>query len=117
MASNEIRVILDQEAVARAAATLREAGRQLSESLKFAQALAVEPWTIEAPYGGTLTAYVDEYNQERWVPVNQVPAAGLRRLYVDKRAPELKFGADAGTPAAHPDGCAWPSEACMGHVS
>ena len=42
----EIRVSVDEESVARAAATIREAGKQLHEALGRLEVYAVEHWTI-----------------------------------------------------------------------
>jgi hypothetical protein len=87
----EIRVSVDEEAVARAAATIREAGRQLAETMGRFEAMAVEPWIIDTP-NGRMAGYVDDQNQEHWLPtdwllVEDVPvSSGLRKLYVQKRS-------------------------------
>ncbi len=89
MATSEIRVSVDEDAVARAAATIREAGRQLAEQLGRLEGYAVEPWEIYSPvHECTLTAYLDDYNQIRHVKqeVANVPES-WRKLYVQKKLP------------------------------
>lgn len=87
MASHEIRVSLDEEAVARAAATIREAGKQLSESLKLAQALAVEPWMFYSPaHECNLLSYLDDRNQVRHCKPDLVVPDSWRKIYVEKKA-------------------------------
>lgn len=81
MASNEIKISVDEEAVARAAATIREAGRQLAETIGKLEGYAVEPWTIETPHG-RLIGYVDDANQEHWVNEDQPQPTHYRKLYV-----------------------------------
>lgn len=90
MASNEIKVSVDDESVARAVAILRAAGRQLAETIGKLEGYAfegyaVEPWTVETPQG-TLCGYVDDANQEHWVAVGKFIPAAYRKLYVEKRA-------------------------------
>ncbi len=113
MASNEIRVSVNEESVARAAATIREAGRQLAETIGRLESYAVEPWTIDAPQG-KLIGYLDDTNQEHWVHENQAAPTGYRRLYVEKRTPDVLFGLDAEE-VGHGDGCLWPDKRCIGH--
>jgi threonyl-tRNA synthetase len=87
MAVHEIQVSVDEEAVARAAATIREAGRQLAEALGGIEAMAVESWRFYSPaHECNLTSYLDDRNQVRHVlPDVQVPES-WRMLYVQKRA-------------------------------
>lgn len=90
MASNEIKISVDEESVARAAATIREASRQLAESIGRLGGSAVEPWTIETPKARLRCyVYVDDENQDHWVPADGSgvpPDPSWRRLYVEKRA-------------------------------
>lgn len=102
MATSEIRVSVDEEAVARAAATIREAGRQLAEALQFAQALAVkpstfalqyaqalavEPWRFYSPaHQENLISYLDDRNQVRHCREAMVVPDTWRKIYVEKKA-------------------------------
>jgi predicted HAD superfamily Cof-like phosphohydrolase len=85
---HEIKVSVDEDAVARAAATIREAGKQLHETLGRLEGYAVEPWEIYSPvHECTLTAYLDDYNQIRHVkPEVNVPES-WRKIYVQKKLP------------------------------
>lgn len=85
MAKNEIMISVDEESVARAAATIREAGRKLAETIGRLESAAVQPWTIETA-DGVRTGYVDEYSQEHWLLNDPGPGSSLRKLYVQKRA-------------------------------
>lgn len=81
-----IKISVNQESVARAAAAIGEASRQLAESFDRLKVYAVEPWTIETPRG-LRNCYVDDENQEHWVPADSATAdPSWRRLYVEKRA-------------------------------
>lgn len=84
MATSEIKVSVDEEAVARAAATIREAGRQLA---RFAQALAVEPWMFYSPaHECNLLSYLDDRNQVRHCKPDMVVPDSWRKIYVEKKA-------------------------------
>lgn len=85
--AHEIKVSVDEDAIARAAATIREAGKQLAASIGKLEGYAVEPWAIDSPHG-KLIGYVDDANQEHWVNVSQVAPARYRKLYVEKQASE-----------------------------
>jgi len=86
MATSEIKVSVDEDAVARAAATIREAGRQLAESIGRLEFSAVEAWAIQTPEG-VQGCYVDDANQEHWVLIGFTPVdPSWRKLYVQKRA-------------------------------
>lgn len=87
MAQAEIRVSVDEEAVARAAATIKEAGRQLAEALQFAQALAVEPWRFYSPaHQENLISYLDDRNQVRHCREAMAVPDTWRKIYVEKKA-------------------------------
>ena len=81
----EIRVSVDEESVARAAATIREAGKQLHEALGRLEGYAVEHWTIYT-VDGARHAYVDDDNQTRWLLSGVSVPPRWRKLYVEKRA-------------------------------
>ena len=87
MAKNEIIIRPDEEAVARAAATIREAGRQLVETFGRIQGLAAEPWRFYSPvHGYDVIAYVDDRNQVRHCKEDFVVPEGWRKLYIEKKA-------------------------------
>lgn len=87
MATSEIRVSVDEEAVARAAATIREAGRQLAEQLQYMQALAVEPWRFYSPaHQENLVSYLDDRNQVRHCREGIDVPDTWRKIYVEKKA-------------------------------
>lgn len=87
MATSEIRVSVDEEAVARAAATIREAGRQLAEQLQYMQALAVEPWRFYSPaHQENLVSYLDDRNQVRHCREDMDVPESWRKIYLEKKA-------------------------------
>jgi hypothetical protein len=86
MATQEVKVTVDQEAIVRAAAVLREAGKQLAETLERAESLGAEPWRLYPHDGRVLSSYVDDHNQVRHCEEGVPLPATWRKLYVEKRA-------------------------------
>jgi hypothetical protein len=87
MATNEIKVAVDLDEVAKACAMIREAGRQLAESLKCVESANTEPWVIYSPLGRHhLVTYVDDRNQIRHCTEDLSVPESWRKLYVEKRA-------------------------------
>lgn len=89
MASREIRITVDEDAIARATDALHTAVAQVRAGIAEIGRLeyqgigfTVKPWTIQAPEG-LLTAYVDPDNQNRWAQEGHPVPEGWRKLYVE----------------------------------